>query len=243
MIDLHSHILPQLDDGASDLYESLEMARMAVRGGVHTMVATPHCTDDRAYEVRQAWELLHAGLREAGIPLRLKMGMELFGTWDTAQLLLEGKLFTLAGSRYPLIEFDFVSDGEGQTQILQDVIRVGYQPIVAHPERYRYVQQEPRLINRWKRMGCLFQINRCSLLGRFGGSAQRMAMELVDRGFATVIASDAHSARVRTPWMADVRQMLEEEFSPTAAQYLLRINPRRIIKNEELPPVRPGWFL
>lgn len=242
MIDLHSHILPQLDDGARDLYESLEMARMAVRGGVRVMVATPHCAGDRAYEVREAFAFLRAGLQEAGIPLGLKMGMELFGTWQTPALLREGKLFTLAGSRYPLIEFDFVSDGEKETQILREVVREGYRPIVAHPERYRYVQQDPRLINRWKKLGCFFQVNRGSLLGRFGSGAQRMALELVDRGFAVAVASDAHSASVRTPWMADVKRLLEEEFSPTAAQYLLRVNPQRIISNDELPSAQPGWF-
>lgn len=242
MIDLHSHILPQLDDGARDLYEALEMARMAVESGVRVMVATPHCSGDRTYEVRQSWEFLCAGLQEARIPLELKMGMELFGTWETAELLREGRLFTLAGSKYPLIEFDFVSDGEEETRILREVVRAGYRPIVAHPERYHYVQQDPRLINRWKKLGCSFQVNRGSLLGRFGGDVRRMAMELVDRGFAAAVASDAHRASVRTTWMADVKRLLEEEFSPTAARCLLRVNPQRILNNDELPSAQPGWF-
>lgn len=242
MIDLHSHILPEQDDGAQSLRESLAMARMAVDSGIRAMVATPHCADDRTREVYGAWQLLREALEENGIPLRLYLGMEIFGTPDTARMLREGKLFTLNGSRYPLIEFSFRSDGEEESDILRSICRAGYRPLVAHPERYAYIQENPDLINRWHHMGCLFQVNRGSLLGRFGRHARETAFELVERGFATVIASDAHSYRMRTPWMEDVRQMLSEEISPLCAEVLLQENPRKILKNEELPPVEPEWF-
>lgn len=242
MIDLHSHILSEQDDGAQSLRESLAMARMAVDSGIRAMVATPHCADDRTREVYGAWQLLREALEENGIPLRLYLGMEIFGTPDTARMLREGKLFALNGSRYPLIEFSFRSDGEEESDILHSICRAGYRPLVAHPERYAYIQENPDLINRWHRMGCLFQVNRGSLLGRFGRHARETAFELVERGFATVIASDAHSYRMRTPWMEDVRQMLSEEISPLCAEVLLQENPRKILKNEELPPVEPEWF-
>lgn len=242
MIDLHSHILPELDDGAQDLYQALEMARMAVESGVTTMVATPHCTDGRAGEVRSMLRLMRSALRESGIPLQLCSGMEIFGTRDTARLLLDGKLLTLNRSRYPLIEFDFRSDGYWETMILQDVLREGFVPVVAHPERYACVQHTPELLNRWVKMGCLLQINKGSLLGRFGAAAQDLSMELVDRGFATVIASDAHSATVRTPWMAEVCELLELEFGPEAVQFLLVDNPVRILKNEMIRSAEPDWF-
>lgn len=242
MIDLHSHILPMLDDGAQSLETSIAMARMAVDSGVTAMAATPHCADDRTKDVLAAWSLLRDALQENGIPLTLLPGMEIFGTPKTAQLLQEGKLFTLNGSRYPLIEFNFQSSGEEETEILRSVCDLGLRPIVAHPERYAYVQREPELINRWYRMGCLLQINRGSLFGRFGIRAQEMAQELVDRGLATVIASDAHSARMRTPWMQDVWQLLTEEYGSVCAQTLLHDNPRSILKDEQLPPVEPEWF-
>ncbi len=242
MIDLHSHILPGLDDGAQSLEDSLAMARMAVDSGVTAMAATPHCLDDRSREVYDAWKLLRQALKEAGIPLRLCLGMEIFGTRDTARLLQEGRLFTLNGSRYPLIEFSFHSSGEEETWILHSVCKAGYTPIVAHPERYTYVQQNPEIVNRWRRMGCLLQVNRGSLLGRFGVSAQEMGAELVERGFAAAVATDAHSSRMRTPWMKDVRQMLARQISPLCARTLLQDNPRRILKNELLPSAEPEWF-
>ena len=242
MIDLHSHILPGMDDGARNLEESLRMADLAVRSGVRTMVATPHCAGDRREEVQECLAYLRAGLRDAGIPLKVYAGMEIYGAPDTAQLLRDGKLLTLAGSRYPLIEFDFESDGERETEVLQSVLQAGFVPLVAHPERYRYVRENPELINLWKRMGCLFQVNRGSLLGRFGYGARTMAMELTHRGFTTVVASDAHSASMRTPWMGDVWELLEQRISHAAAVWLLEENPRRIINDEQLPSAEPEWF-
>lgn len=242
MIDLHCHILPELDDGSQSIRQSLEMARMALDCGVTTIVATPHCIDDRTQEVMEALSELRLALREYELPLKLLPGMEIFGTADTARLLKEGKLLTLGSSNYPLIEFAFESSGIEETQILQSVIDAGYRPLVAHPERYAYIQRDPELVNRWKKMGCLFQVNRGSLLGRFGSRAQEMSLALVDRGFATVVASDAHSHRMRTPWMQDVREFLSHHFSPAAAQYLLLHNPKSILTNKPLPPLDPDWF-
>lgn len=242
MIDLHSHILPEVDDGARSLSESLEMAQMAVDSGVLAMVATPHCMNDRTRDIRWAVLLLRDALQEAGIPLRLYMGMEIFGTPDTARLLQDRRLFTINSSRYPLIEFSFHSDGRQETRILESVVRAGYCPLVAHPERYVYLQEDLGMVNEWKRMGCLFQINRGSLMGRFGSNSQVLGMDLVERGFACAVASDSHSPAIRTPWMKDVRELLNRRVSPTAAEYLLWRNPRSIIRNEELSPAEPDWF-
>ena len=242
MIDLHSHILPELDDGAQNLAESLSMARMAVDSGITVMVATPHCVHGRTQEVLDSWQLLCQALRENEIPLRLLPGMEIFGTADTVRMLKEKQLLTLNGSKYPLVEFGFQSTGDEETMILRSLCKAGYRPVVAHPERYSYVQRNPRMINQWFRMGCLLQVNRGSLLGRFGRQAQAMAVELVERGFATVVATDAHSARVRTPWMRDIREVLAKEVSPQCAKMLLLENPKRILKNERLPSLEPDWF-
>lgn len=242
MIDLHSHILPEVDDGSQSLGESLAMARMAVESGVTVMAATPHCTDTGAREIYIAWKLLRQALKENHIPLRLLLGMEIFGTENTLKLIQEKKLFTLNGSRYPLVEFSFHSDGEQETRILRSLCRAGLRPVVAHPERYSYIQYDPEILNRWYRMGCLVQVNRGSLLGRFGIQAQEMALELVERRLVSAVASDAHSPQMRTPWMEDVQALLSREFSPGYARLLLLENPARILKNYPLTPVEPGWF-
>lgn len=242
MIDLHSHILPGLDDGAQTLQDSLAMARMAVDSGITTVVATPHCANDRHREVYESWQFLREALQECEIPLQLLLGMEIFGTPDTARMLRDGQLYTLNGSRYPLVEFSFHSDGEEETAILEEICGAGFRPIVAHPERYSYIQQAPEILNDWHRMGCLFQLNRGSLMGRFGRRVQYTAVTLLERGFVTVVASDAHSSRVRTPWLKDIRQVLTEEISPDCARLLLQDNPKSIIHNEIIQPVEPDWF-
>lgn len=242
MIDLHSHILPGLDDGAQSLRDSLAMARMAVDSGITAMVATPHCADDRCREVYDSWRFLREALQECEIPLQLHLGMEIFGTPDTARMLRAGQLYTLNGSRYPLVEFSFHSDGEEETAILEEICGAGFRPIVAHPERYSYIQQAPQILNSWYSMGCLFQLNRGSLMGRFGRRVQRTAVTLLERGFVTAIASDAHSYRMRTPWLQDIRKVLTHEISEDCARLLLRDNPNRIIHNEIIQPVEPDWF-
>lgn len=242
MIDLHCHILPGMDDGARDVETALHMADLAVRSGVSAMVVTPHCASDRVAPLRERLAELRAAVMAEGIPLRLYSGMEIFGRPDTAALLRDGRLLTVNGSRYPLIEFAFDTDGDEETAVLHSVLQAGYIPLVAHPERYRCIQEDPEQVNLWARMGCRFQVNRGSLLGRFGPVAMDVAWALTDRGFTTAVASDAHSAARRTPWMRDVRELLEQRISPTAAAWLLEENPRRIINNERLPSAEPEWF-
>lgn len=242
MIDLHCHILPGLDDGSDSLETSLEMAAMAAEHGIRHIAATPHCVTGSAREVAANVEALEELLQEEHIPIHVYPGMEIFGTYDTAYLLREGRLLTLNGSRYPLIEFAFDTDGEEETEILQSVIDAGYTPLVAHPERYQCVCYGPRIVNLWKEMGCLFQVNRGSLLGRYGYNARKMGMELVHRGFATAVATDAHSPVVRTPRARDVYELLYQEVSPAAAEILMKRNPEWILCNKSLPQTEPEWF-
>lgn len=242
MIDLHSHILPGLDDGAPNIMTSIGMAKIAVDCGIRGMAVTPHCCADRRKDIREAILLLRDVLQESNIPLILYPGMEIKGTPNTADMLAEGQLITINGSRYPLIEFDFKSSGEMETNILRDVVQAGFVPIVAHPERYSYVQEEPGLLNLWKTIGCGFQVNRGSFIGHFGEAAKQLAYEMTARGFTTVVASDAHSDQHRIPWLKDVKMILARHFDPIASQYLLRYNPLRILRNEELLQSDPDWF-
>lgn len=248
MRDIHAHIIPGVDDGAADMESALAMAELALSGGVTAVCATSHCgfpgQDIRSFVERyvSGFTALQKNLNSAGIALKLYPGMEIFGTMDTAGLLQDEILKTLNGSRYPLIEFPFVNFAPEATEILADVIELGLRPIVAHPERYRYVQTNPALLNRWTEMGCLFQINRGSLLGRFGRSAEQMAFSMVGRGYVCAVASDAHSPTSRTTWMRDVRELLSEEFSPELANSLLEENPRLILENKDIPMNEPQWF-
>ena len=248
MIDIHSHILPGLDDGSPDWETSLEMAMLAMESGVTAIVATPHyaaygpqsrCRRDL---VLKAVEDFRRILADEGIPLKVYPGMEIFGTPEVPDLLRSGRLLGIAGRKYPLIEFPFSGYGEQATVLLDELCREGFRPIVAHPERYRYIQEDPSLLNLWVQMGCLLQINKGSLLGRFGRRETALSYALVQRGFAFAVASDAHSSSTRTTWMEQVQGLLTEDFSPSTAHTLLTSNPERLLSGGLLPPAQPDFF-
>ena len=140
------------------------------------------------------------------------------------------------------MEFPFEGYAAEATEILEEIIELGMVPVVAHPERYGYVQEDPRLMNLWCELGCLFQINKGSLLGRFGSRIQALAWELVFRGFACVVASDGHSADRRSTWMKEIQAALSEELSRKEMDQLLRVRPGMLIEDKEIVMNEPEWF-
>ena len=131
MIDLHTHILPGVDDGAPDLETSVLMAAVAAESGVTHLVATPHSNQRGAFEnyaspaLQVRFDCLCAAVREAGIPLELSLGMEIFGTGDVPKLLREGRLLTINGGRYLLIEFGFHEDPLRIERLLDELLAAG----------------------------------------------------------------------------------------------------------------------
>ena len=248
MIDIHTHILPNLDDGAKDWNESVNMAELSLESGVTTIVVTPHCgfpdqdLEGLRQRVQNQIQAFQNILQQARLPLEVLEGMEIFGTEDTPQLLRRGILTTLNNSRYPLIEFPFRDYGHSATEILDALRNMDLVPVIAHPERYLYVQRNPELLNIWTDMGCLMQVNRGSLLGRFGQVPEALAWAMLDRGFVCTVASDAHSPQVRTPWMRDVQEFLTAEFSKKLADSLLYQNPSKLLQNQTLSIPEPDWF-
>lgn len=242
MVDLHCHILPDMDDGARDSREAIAMAQLALERGTTRLVATPHCQSGGSEQVLAATEYLRQQLQCLQLPLKLYAGMEIFATEATARLLQEGKLLTLNGSRYPLVEFDFEGDEQRPGKLLAQLTEAGYRPVVAHPERYSYIQQNPRLLNDWVDMGCLLQLNKGSFAGHFGPVCQELAFGLVARGYAGAVASDAHGFRRRSPRLEQLWDILSHNFSPRAAQVLLQTNPMKILRDEPINTPRLDRF-
>lgn len=248
MIDIHTHILPGLDDGAPDLETALEMATLSAESGVTAIAATPHYAvfGPQAQCTREAVLAAVAEFRQAltreHIPVKVFAGMEIFGTPQIPELLSDGVLMGLADTRYPLIEFPFHDYAAQATELLDALCRDGWCPVVAHPERYTYIQEDPALLNLWTQMGCLLQINKGSLLGRFGHREAQLAYALVQRGFAFAVASDAHSSAYRTTWMGQVHSLLADHFSPATAHTLMTSNPRRLLSGGQLPRIEPDFF-
>ena len=236
MIDIHTHILPGIDDGADSLDEAYEMALMAVRSGVKAVIATPHSNQrvdfgeaERRQQERVFRELKQVLIQE-NVPLRLYHGMEIWSSVDMVEKIKSGKLITLNKTPYVLIEFAFDEEPWWIEAILEEMKGAGLVPIIAHPERYYCVQDEPELLYEWRMQGALAQMNKGSILGRFGGDIERTAEILLRERLFTCIASDAHHAYIRTTDMTELQHYLQRHYSLKEQERLLEQNPLSILQ-------------
>ena len=240
MIDIHTHIVPGLDDGSYDMETSIIMAEMAEEFGTDTIIATPHCNQVGRFEnyisdkLISRLEAFRDEIARENIDLEIGFGMEIYCTEDVPKLLKEKKLLTLNGSRYALVEFGFRTDADKMESMLYPIADSGYVPIVAHPERYFALYDQPEIIEDWLDDGIGIQLNSGSVFGVFGRSAARFSRFLLDNDLVTCIASDAHGTESRNMDLSEIYDFLSMEYSEEKAELLLTENPRRIYNNMQL---------
>ena len=248
MIDIHSHVLPGVDDGSADMEMSLEMLALAAESGVHTLVATPHCNipgefeNYRSQELEELFQELQRAAEREEIPLRLCRGMEAYATPELPELLSGGQIWTLNGGRYFLVEFNFGEDPDFCDDILRECAAMGYRPVIAHPERYFFIQDDPEHAFEWCTAGYALQLNKGSVLGRFGARVQTTADRLLDHGLVACVASDAHRPYERSTHMGEIRDYLREEYGEAYMRLLLEENPARILSGRSLLGYEPISF-
>ena len=241
MIDIHLHILPEVDDGAQSMTEAIEMAQIALESGVDRVIATPHCNHpfrSRGYsseELVKRMDAFHAELEKRAIPLKLYEGMEIFVDENTGSLIREGKLFGLNHGKYYLLEFPFDADPSWIDERLDEIASPEVIPLIAHVERYYCAQKDPQFIYRWLRGGCEIQINKGSFFGAFGVAAQKTALTALENGLITCIASDAHDTGKRSPWMKDIADYLHNNYNKKIASLLLKEYPERLLNGKSIP--------
>ena len=243
MVDIHCHILPEVDDGAWDREAALEMARMAVRSGVRRIIATPHfqgvpqSLEQLPYILHQ-YRQLQSAIRREKLALELIPGAEILCVPQTLELARLGQLPTLGQSRYVLTEFYFDASWEFMDSTLSQLQDLGYQSVVAHPERYSAIQHSPDRVRSWFEREIVIQVNKGSVLGAFGRRAEETAVRLLYRGNVHIIASDAHSPERRTPDMTAVREWAREHLGREYSKILLEDNPGRITRGRPMCKVR-----
>jgi Capsular polysaccharide biosynthesis protein len=198
MIDIHSHILPGLDDGAKNIEETLEMVTQLQAAGFHTLIATPHVMEGRDYltprEIIEVTEQVRQQLDEAGILVKILPGAENYIFPNMAKWACEGKLLTLGNcGKYLLLELPMMEIPRYTEQVFFDLQVKGFTPVLAHPERNRALTDEPERLVDWARKGILFQLNIKSISGKYGSKAQQLAELMLRSDFIHFLGSDVHS--------------------------------------------------
>ena len=246
MFDLHMHILAGLDDGAESMEESLEMAQMAVRSGILGAAASSHANLYRGAKKSAgigayvtAFNKLKQRLAAEKIPLTLYPAMEIRADRHAAVLLQTGKLLTINQSRYPLVEFYFDCRPGYMSERLDMIRAAGYTPILAHPERYDCIRQNPGILYELHEKGIILQVNKGSILGHFGSGVRHTARWMLMHRLAGLVASDAHNTYSRTPDMEALVQWMEINLGMDSVRILLDENPRAILSDVKIKPARP----
>jgi len=245
MIDIHSHILWGLDDGAESFEESVAMLQIAAEAGTTDIVATPHANYRYRYQpevVKQRIAELSATL--AGKP-RIYQGCDFHLSFENVQSALEdsGK-FVINGSQYLLVEFPDTSMA-GMGRILSALLDRGLIPIMTHPERNAHLHKITPEFVEWIEKGCLVQLTGQSLLGRFGKSAEEASWEMLRRGLVHFVASDAHDTRDRSPRLDAAFEAVSKRIGGRQAERLFLEHPRAVLTGDVVEveiPKRKSWF-
>lgn len=233
MIDVHCHILPGIDDGASDLTESLALLQLAVKDGIRRMVATPHINpgyfDNNQTTIQQALQQLRQALSQQQIAIEIAAAAEIRVTADLMPAFEQGQLPILGHwqqQQVLLLEFPHSHIPAGSDKLVKWLLQRGVVPMIAHPERNRDVQNDPKLLAPFIRAGCLFQLTASSLLGDLGSRHQECAQLLLAQRIFTVMASDSHNILRRPPRLAAARDAMSRLTDDEYANSLVLTNPQ-----------------
>jgi protein-tyrosine phosphatase len=256
LIDLHSHLLPGVDDGSRDIGCSLEMARMAVDQGIKVAACTPHIHpgvyNNTGSDIMRRVDDLRHELDIAGIPLRLVAGADNHIAPDLVSRLRSGAALTLNGGRYVLIEPPHHILPPRIEETFFDLLAAGFVPILTHPERMSWISQRYDLIGRLAHAGVWMQLTAGSLLGDFGTRTRSWSCRMLDDGLIDIVATDAHDVLRRPPRMRAAFEALCSRLGEAEALKLVQERPLAVIENRspgnlrralpEVPAPRQGLW-
>jgi len=247
-IDLHSHVLPRVDDGAVDLDEAVAMCRRAAADGCVAIVATPHLRhplwpDLEAGMLRRACDALRQAIDGAiDGALEIFLGGEIAVHSESVAEMFElpaGDLLTLAGSRYLLLELDWRGLGPDPVELVHELVIAGWFPMIAHPERVPWLATDPGLLAALVRHGATLQLTAASVTGELGRNPQVASDRLLDAGLVAFVASDAHGATQRPPGLLAAFQRVRETWGEEVAERLFLTHPRAVLEDRPLAAVPP----
>ncbi len=230
MIDVHSHILPFVDDGSSSVEESLGMLKAMEEKGITDVICTPHYGNAYVYlpkELKKVFSDFSKEKEKAGIKVNIYLGQEILYNKQVKANLLEGKNVSLNGSPYILIEFDYCS-GYDMTEAVYTLVKEGYKPIVAHFERYTFV--DVFTAQEIKNLGGYIQVNAGSVINKFGCKTKKRAKKLFDEDLVDFVASDIHSIRKNNMELA--YEKIKKKYGIETANRVFIENAKEIINGQ-----------
>lgn len=236
LIDIHSHLLPGLDDGAKSWDIAVEMCRIAAADGIEHMVATPHANDRYAYRREKCLRLLDELRQRVGPSPALTLGCDFHFSYENLQSLRDDPAcYTVGKTQYLLVELSDFSIPPHLDDSLLRLGDLGLIPVITHPERNTILQQNLGRVLYWAEQGCVVQVTGSALTGFWGERALRAAQKLLECESVHILASDAHDAHYRKPVLSAARDAAAEIAGPEAASALVNENPRAVIEGKPLP--------
>lgn len=236
MVDLHSHVLWGLDDGAATREESVAMVTMAAAAGTTDLVATPHASPHYEFQPAVTQQRAQEVYAASGSAVRIHTGCDFHLDFDHVQDALQHpRKYTINQKQYLLVEFADLIQVKSSGEALQRLQVAGMIPIITHPERNRFLQKHPEHLEQWVQQGCLVQITGQALLGQFGNTAREYADMLLRQDRVHFVASDAHNCDHRPPSLREAYALVQDRCGAARAQALFVDQPRRVIQGEAWP--------
>jgi protein-tyrosine phosphatase len=236
MVDIHTHILPGVDDGSKSWEMTAEMCRMAVQDGITHMVATPHSNDAYEYNRDRFTDMLGQLHDSADGRLAFSLGCDFhFSRENINDALEHPRRYTIGDTQYLLIEFHDRGIPATVTDDILSLLSCGMVPIITHPERNQPLLKKPEMVLDLVQQGCLVQVTANAVTGSWGMKSQRMAEWLLKRRAVHVIASDAHDPLHRRPIMSEARAVAARSVGEDVAEALATLNPQAIVDGNPLP--------
>ncbi len=248
MVDIHSHVLYGLDDGARDKDTSVAMLRMASAEGTSDIVATPHSDLKYSFQPEAVAAQIDELSQLEGIP-RLHRGCDFHLSFDNIESLFDSpSRYTINGLAYLLVEFANQAIPKGFGEVLSRMLDKGIWPIITHPERNPLLAKDIPRLAEWVKLGCLIQVTGQSFTGRFGRKAARAVQDLMRHNLVHFVASDAHDLQNRPPTLKPAFAFVKEEYGEHTAHALFYTNPAMVLTGQavattpEAAPKNRGWF-
>jgi protein-tyrosine phosphatase len=244
VIDVHCHVLPGIDDGTKELAEAVELCRIAREAGTQIIVATPHhkpgSYQNPRSRILERVEDLQKKLDASGIALRIAPGCEIFSDTGLPEKIAAEDVLTYGDARrHILLEFSFQQYPVNVDDMIFKLKLGGVTPVIAHPERIRYFQEDGERLVNLVRLGALAQITSSSLVGTFGSRVREISEQMIRRRCIHFLASDAHDLSYRTPDMQAARRKLEALVGAEEAKRMVEDNPAALLEGREIRAGEP----